>query len=67
MLHSGSADMFIRVFQHGKVVHRANFGYRDVEHRIPSDSDIEYAIIESLTKAMIAAAFDIPAEDDKLT
>ena len=55
---SGNAGMSLGVINRGEVVHRANFGYRDLKNKIAPDSNTIYPIC-SLTKAMTAAAYGI--------
>ena len=59
---SSCSGLSIGVLHHGMVVHKANYGYRDVEAKTPPDSDTLYAI-NSMTKAMTAAAIGILVED----
>ncbi len=63
---SGDVGLSVGVYHAGQVVHRANFGYRDLERKIAPDSDTIYPIA-SLTKAMTAAAFGILVDDGKLS
>lgn len=55
---SGNAGMSVGVVHQGEVIHRTNFGYRDLENKIVPDSDTVYPLC-SLTKAMTAAAYGI--------
>lgn len=59
---SSCSGLSLRVLHHGKVVHKADYGYRDVEAKTPPDSDTLYSI-NSMTKAMTAAAIGILVED----
>lgn len=59
---SSCSGLSLGVLHHGEVVHRANYGYRDVKAKTPPDSDTLYSI-NSMTKAMTAAAIGILVED----
>ena len=59
---SGNAGLSIGVLHEGKVIHRANFGYRDVNARIPPDSDTIYHLA-SLSKFVTSAAVALLVED----
>lgn len=52
------------VSQHGKVVHEAHFGYRDVEAQVAPDGDALHNI-NSLAKALVAAACATLVQDGK--
>ena len=62
---SGNAGISLGVLHHGKEVYRASFRYRDVEARVPPDSDTIFPIA-STTKAMIASSFAAIVEEGKL-
>lgn len=62
---SGIAGLSLGVSHHGEIVHRANFGYRDLENQVEPDSDTVYPIA-SLTKAMTAAAFGLLVDEQKI-
>lgn len=59
---SGNAGLSLGVLHHGQVIHKANYGYRDVEAKIAPDSDTAF-YIASLSKAMAANAFTSLAND----
>ena len=59
---SSCSGLSLGVLHHGEVVHKANYGYRDVKAKTPPDSDTLYSI-NSMTKAMTAAAIGILVED----
>ena len=59
---SGNAGLSIGVLHEGKVIHRANFGYRDVNARIPPDSDTIYHLA-SLSRFVTSAAVALLVED----
>ena len=59
---SGCSGLSLGVLHHSKVVHRADYGYRDVQAKIPPASDTLYSI-NSMTKAMTGAAIGILVED----
>ncbi|KAH8722307.1 beta-lactamase/transpeptidase-like protein [Ilyonectria robusta] len=52
---SGNAGLSVGVSQAGRVIHRANFGFRDVQARTAPDSDTIYHVT-SLSKVTVAAA-----------
>ena len=59
---SSCSSLSLGVLHHGKVVHKADYGYRDVKAKRHPDSDTLYSI-NSMTKAMRAAAIGILVED----
>ncbi|KAK0516009.1 hypothetical protein JMJ35_002043 [Cladonia borealis] len=59
---SSCSGLSLGVLRYGKVVHKADYGYRDVEAKTPPDSDTLYSI-NSMTKPMTAAAIGILVED----
>jgi len=61
----GNAGMSIGVLHHGKVIHRAHFGYRDVENRISADDSTMYHV-GSMTKGIISDAVALLVQDGKI-
>ena len=59
---SSCSGLSLGVLHCGKVVHEADYGYRDVEAKTHPDSDTLYSI-NSLTKPMTAAAIGTLVED----
>ena len=59
---SSCSGLSLGVLHYGEVVHKANYGYRDVKAKTPPDSDTLHSI-NSMTKAMTAAAIGILVED----
>lgn len=55
---SGNVGLSVGVVHHGQVIHRANFGHRDIANGIAPNSDTVYSLC-SLIKAMTAAAYGI--------
>lgn len=62
---SGNAGLSIGVLHHGRVIHRANHGYRDVEARFEPDSDTVYHLA-SLSKFVTSAAVAVLVEEGKM-
>ena len=62
---SSSPGIPLGVVYDGEIIHRANFGYRDVLARTKPDSDTIYSI-GSMTKALTAAAVGMLVEDGLL-
>ena len=50
---SGAAGCSVGVLSAGEVAYQANFGYRDVEQKLPPDGNTAY-YIASLSKAFTA-------------
>ncbi|KIM98635.1 hypothetical protein OIDMADRAFT_202404 [Oidiodendron maius Zn] len=65
MSRTGTAGLTYGVVHHGEIIHTENFGYRDVEERLPVNEDTIFQVA-SLTKAMVAAAIGILVEDKKM-
>ena len=59
---SSCSGLSLGVLHCGKVVYKTDYGYRDVEAEKPPTSDTLYSI-NSMTKAMTAAAIGILVED----
>lgn len=53
---SGNAGISLGILHRGRVLYRANYGYRDVEARLKPTSDTVFPIA-SMSKALIASAF----------
>ena len=62
---SGTAGASVGILHQGKVLHEANFGYRDVEERVVADSQTIYGI-GSMTKAFVAAGIGKLVDEQKL-
>ncbi|KAE9371786.1 putative D-aminoacylase [Stipitochalara longipes BDJ] len=62
---SGNVGLSIGVVHRGEVIHRANFGYRDVDAQLAPDSDTIYHL-GFVTKATIAAAYANLVSEGKL-
>ncbi|KAJ8129903.1 hypothetical protein O1611_g3727 [Lasiodiplodia mahajangana] len=63
---SGNPGISLGVMHHGKVIYRANYGYRDMDSRLPPTSDTVFPIA-SMTKALIAASFARLVDAGQLT
>lgn len=63
---SGTPGLSYGVLHEGQILHTGNFGYSDLEARLPPTSDTKY-YIGSLSKAFTAAAMGILVEDEKTT
>lgn len=64
-LNAGTPGVSLGVTYQGKVIYRFNHGYRDVEDRLPADSDTVYPI-GTLAKALTASAVCILVNEGKL-
>ena len=62
---SGVTGLSLGILHHGEVLHTANFGHRDVEANLPTNSDTIYSI-NSMSKAMTAAAVGILVHERKM-
>ncbi len=62
---SGTPGVSVGVLHQNEIIHVDNFGYRDVEEKIPPDQDTLY-FIASLSKAFTAAGIGILVEEQKL-
>jgi CubicO group peptidase (beta-lactamase class C family) len=62
---SGSAGVSVGILHHGKPVFTDNFGFRDVEARIPPDENTIY-YLASLSKSFTAAAIALLVKQGKL-
>ncbi|KAL8823980.1 MAG: hypothetical protein Q9191_005398, partial [Dirinaria sp. TL-2023a] len=62
---SCSPGLSIGVLHHGEVIHKVNYGYRDIAAKTPPGSDTLYSI-NSMTKALTAAAVGVLVEDGLL-
>ena len=62
----GIAGLSLGILQHGKPIYHANYGFRNVEEKLPMTGD---TIIPgcSLAKAMTAASIAVLVEEKKLT
>ncbi|KAI0112037.1 putative D-aminoacylase [Nemania sp. FL0031] len=63
---AGTPGLSLGVLHHGEVIHQANFGFRDVDARLPPDDHTAY-VVGSLTKAITAAMVAILVDEGKLT
>lgn len=63
---SGVPGLSYGVSHHGETIHRANFGFRDVDANLAPTSDTIYGI-GSMSKAFTAAAIGILVEDGRLS
>ena len=62
---SGTAGASVGILHSNEVIYTANFGYRDVEEKMPPNQDTIY-YIASLSKFMTAAGIGKLVEDGKL-
>ena len=62
---AGAPGISLAVSYQGEVVHRANYGYRDVEASLPTNSDTMYPI-GTLAKTFTASAIGILVDEGKL-
>jgi CubicO group peptidase (beta-lactamase class C family) len=62
---SGTAGLTYGVIYRGHIIHTENFGYRDVENKLPVNEDTIFQVA-SLTKSMIAATIGMLVEDKKM-
>ena len=62
---SGTAGASVGILHQGKILHKANFGYRDVERGVVANSQTIYGI-GSMTKAFVAAGMGKLVEEQKL-
>jgi CubicO group peptidase (beta-lactamase class C family) len=58
--------MSLGVLHQGKIIHQANFGYRDVAAQIQPDENTSY-VLGSLTKAFTAAMVGMLVEENQLS
>ncbi|KAI1121869.1 putative D-aminoacylase [Nemania abortiva] len=63
---AGTPGLSLGVLHHGEIIHQANFGFRDVDSRLPPDENTAY-VVGSLTKAITAALVGILVDEGKLT
>jgi CubicO group peptidase (beta-lactamase class C family) len=61
----GTAGLALGVLHHGEPVYQANFGFRDVEKKLPPDADTIFACC-SLMKALTSANIGLLIEDNKV-
>ncbi|UPK91183.1 hypothetical protein LCI18_002118 [Fusarium solani-melongenae] len=62
---SGIRGVAIGVIDHGEIIHRASYGFCDVEKQIPCDSDSTF-VLDSLTKAFTSALLAQLLEEGRL-
>lgn len=62
---AGAPGISIGVSHRGEIVHRANYGFADVEAQLPTTSDTVY-MIGTMAKALTASAVGILVDDGKL-
>lgn len=62
---SGTPGVSLGVLHQNEIIHVDNFGYRDVEGKVPPDQDTLY-FIASLSKAFTAAGIGILVDEQKL-
>lgn len=62
---SGSAGASLGVLHHGEAIYTANFGFRDVEHKIVADENTLY-YVASLSKAVTAAGLGLLVDEGKI-
>ncbi|KAG6990993.1 hypothetical protein G7Y79_00059g091780 [Physcia stellaris] len=62
----GTAGLSLGILQHGKPIYHANYGFRNVQEKLPMTED---TIVPgcSLAKAMTAASIALLVEENKLT
>ncbi|GAP85015.1 putative beta-lactamase transpeptidase-like protein [Rosellinia necatrix] len=63
---TGNAGISLGVLHHGRVIYRANFGYRDMEAKIAPDSNTAF-YLASMSKAMAANALTSLVKDGKVS
>ncbi|KAI9723947.1 MAG: hypothetical protein M1812_000665 [Candelaria pacifica] len=63
---SGCPGLSLGVLHRGQIIHKANYGYCDVEAQVQADSDTIYSI-NSMSKALTAATVGLLVEDGKLS
>jgi CubicO group peptidase (beta-lactamase class C family) len=66
MTAAGVAGLTYGIFHQGQLVHTDNFGYRDVEKRLPIDEDTMFPIC-SMTKGMVSSVLGMLVEEKKLS
>jgi CubicO group peptidase (beta-lactamase class C family) len=62
----GTAGLSLGLLHHGKPIHQANYGFRDVEASLPVTEETIFPGC-SLTKALTAAALALLVEEKKMT
>jgi CubicO group peptidase (beta-lactamase class C family) len=62
---AGTAGLTYGVIHQGQVIYTDNFGYRNVEKKLPVNEDMVFQV-DSLTKSMIAAAIGMLVEGKKM-
>ena len=65
MALTGTAGLTYGVIYRGDIVHTENFGFRDVEEKLPVNEDTIFQIA-SLTKSMVAAGIGMLVEEKKM-
>ncbi len=65
MMIAGTAGLSIGVMHHDKIVYQGNFGFRDVEKKLPVTDETIFPGC-SLTKAMVCATIGMLVEEKRL-
>lgn len=63
---AGSVGLSYGIVHNGKLVHLDNFGYRNLEEKLPVDENTMFPIC-SMTKGLVSSALGVLVEDGKLS
>ncbi|MGZ8516805.1 MAG: serine hydrolase domain-containing protein [Chitinophagaceae bacterium] len=66
MTQKNIAGLSLAVMREGKIIHSKGYGYANLEHKIPADTNTVY-LMASITKTFVAVATMILVEEGKIS